>query len=186
MDLCRFDGAPCQVASTLRNEIEMHVERAAYSSEFRWCMSPVMALFVIRDLSAIWSLLGQQQTLIRTPAPDRSVTNDPNWTCSGLTAAKAPRRIVPRENRIVGGSRLAARIGPQGGDSFEEHPAMTNRTNADFLEVLLGQVRENPLVDLVVAECRLVFFEAQAPQPDHHVHDGAHNQWWRASSSGIR
>ena len=29
---------PCQVASTLRNEIEMHVERAAYSSEFRWCI----------------------------------------------------------------------------------------------------------------------------------------------------
>ena len=27
--------------------------------------------------------------------------------------------------------------------------------------------------------------EAKAPQPDHHVHDGAHNQWWRASSSGI-
>ncbi len=27
-----------------------------------------MALFVIRDLSAIWSLLGQQQTLIRTGA----------------------------------------------------------------------------------------------------------------------
>ena len=38
---------PCQVASTLRNEIEMHVERAAYSSEFRWCMSPVMAHHVI-------------------------------------------------------------------------------------------------------------------------------------------
>ena len=27
-----------------------------------------MALFVIRDLSAIWSLSGQQQTLIRTSA----------------------------------------------------------------------------------------------------------------------
>ena len=38
---------------------------------------------------------------------------------------------------------------------------MTNRTNADFLQVLLGQVREDPLVDLVVAECRLVFFETR-------------------------
>ena len=60
---------------------------------------------------------------------------------------------------------------------------MTNRTNADFLQVLLGQVREDPFVDLVVAESRLVFFEAQAPQPDHDVHDGAHNQWWRTSSA---
>ena len=30
------------------------------------------------------------------------------------------------------------------------------------------------------------FSEAQAPQPDHNVHDGAHNQWWRASSAGER
>ena len=29
-----------------------------------------------------------------------------------------------------------------------------------------GEARENPLVDLVVAESRLVFFEAEAPQPD--------------------
>jgi hypothetical protein len=61
---------------------------------------------------------------------------------------------------------------------------MTNRTNADFFQVLLGQVREDPFVDLVLAESRLVFFEAKAPQPDHHVHDGAHNQRWRPSSSG--
>jgi hypothetical protein len=62
---------------------------------------------------------------------------------------------------------------------------MSNRTNADFLQVLLGQVREDPFVDLVVAESRLVFFEAQAPQPDHHVHDGrAHNQGWPTSSAG--
>jgi|ERR1700733_3345828 hypothetical protein len=27
----------------------------------------------------------------------------------------------------------------------------------------------DPLVDLVVAECRLVFFEALAPQPDHDI-----------------
>jgi hypothetical protein len=52
---------------------------------------------------------------------------------------------------------------------------MTNGTDADFLQVLLGEVREDPLADLVVAECRLVFFEAQAPQPDHDVHDGALN-----------
>ena len=50
---------------------------------------------------------------------------------------------------------------------------MTNGTDADFLQVLLGQVRKDPLVNLVVAEYRLVFFEAQAPQPDHDVHGRA-------------
>src|SRR5277367_7162241 len=89
-----------------------------------------------------------------------------------------------RRGRHVSGRRLAARIGPQRGYSFEEYPAMTDRTNADFLQVLLGQVREDPFVDLVVAESRLVFFEAQAPQPDHHIHQGAHNQGWRVSSAG--
>ena len=39
-------------------------------------------------------------------------------------------------------------------------------TDADFLRGLLCQVREDPLVDLVVAECGLALFEAQAPQPD--------------------
>ena len=63
---------------------------------------------------------------------------------------------------------------------------MPECANAKLFEVLGGEAREDPLVDLVVAECRLVFFEAKAPQPDHNVHDGAHNQWWRASSSGIR
>ena len=31
------------------------------------------------------------------------------------------------------------------------------------------------LVYLVLAECRLILSEAQAPQPDHDVHDGGHN-----------
>ena len=35
-----------------------------------------------------------------------------------------------------------------------------------------------------VIKCRLVLPEAQAPQPDHNVHEGAHNQWWHTSSAG--
>lgn len=50
---------------------------------------------------------------------------------------------------------------------------MTDGTNADFLQVLLREAPEDPLVYLVVAERRLVSFEAQAPQPNHDVHDGA-------------
>jgi hypothetical protein len=50
---------------------------------------------------------------------------------------------------------------------------VTDRTNADFLQVLLCEAREDPLVYLVVAERSLVSFEAQAPQPNHDIHGGA-------------
>jgi hypothetical protein len=37
----------------------------------------------------------------------------------------------------------------QRNDGIEKYPAMTNGTDADFLQVLLGEVREDPLVDLL-------------------------------------
>jgi hypothetical protein len=39
-------------------------------------------------------------------------------------------------------------------------------------QVLFRQTRKNRLVYLVLAECRLILPEAQAPQPNHDVHDG--------------
>ena len=51
--------------------------------------------------------------------------------------------------------------------------AVTDRANANFLQVILREAREDPLVYLVVSECRLVSFEAQAPQPIYDVHDDA-------------
>ena len=71
------------------------------------------------------------------------------------------------------GRSLHARFGAQSRDSIEEYPAMTNRTDADFLQVLLGQAPQDPLVNLVLAEGDLILFEAQAPQPACHVHDSA-------------
>jgi hypothetical protein len=74
----------------------------------------------------------------------------------------------------------------RGFDSFSMsgwYPATTNGTNADLLQVLLGQVREDPLVDLVVAERSLILSKAKAPQPDHDVHDGARASPWSISSS---
>ena len=56
--------------------------------------------------------------------------------------------------------------------------------DAKLLQVLVRQARENRLVYVILAEDRLVLSEAKAPQPDHNVHEGAHNQWWRASSAG--
>ena len=62
--------------------------------------------------------------------------------------------------------------------------AVPNRRDAKLLQGLVRQARKNRLVYLILAECRLILPEAQAPQPDHNVHDGAHNRWWRASSAG--
>ena len=43
--------------------------------------------------------------------------------------------------------------------------------DAKLLQVLVRQARENRLVYVILAECRLVLPEAQAPQPDHNVHN---------------
>ena len=61
---------------------------------------------------------------------------------------------------------------------------MPDRGDAKLLQGLVRQARKNRLVDVIFAECRLILSEAQAPQPDHNVHWGAHNQWWHASSAG--
>jgi hypothetical protein len=48
----------------------------------------------------------------------------------------------------------------------------------------MRQARKNRLVYVILAECRLVFPEAQAPQPDHNVHRDAYKRWRRVSSPG--
>src|ERR1700724_654689 len=57
------------------------------------------------------------------------------------------------------------------------------RRGSELIQRLVRQARKDRLVYLILAECRLVLPEAQAPQPDHNVHDGAHNRGWRAASS---
>jgi hypothetical protein len=42
---------------------------------------------------------------------------------------------------------------------------MTNRADADLLQVLRREARQGLFVNLVLAEFRLVSFEAEAPQP---------------------
>ena len=64
------------------------------------------------------------------------------------------------------------------------YPAMTNRTGAKLLQSLVRQTRENRLVYVILAECRLVLPETQAPQPDHNVHYGVPDEGSRASWSG--
>jgi hypothetical protein len=46
------------------------------------------------------------------------------------------RTLLTGRRRYASGRRLAGRIGPQSGDSFEECSAVTNWTDANFLQVL--------------------------------------------------
>jgi hypothetical protein len=52
---------------------------------------------------------------------------------------------------------------------------MPHCRNAKLLQGLVRQARKDRLVYLILAECRLVLPEAQAPQLDHNVHEGAPN-----------
>jgi hypothetical protein len=47
---------------------------------------------------------------------------------------------------------------------------MSDRRHADVFEVLGCQLRQNCFVDRVLAECRLVLSEVEAPQPTSEVH----------------
>ena len=45
--------------------------------------------------------------------------------------------------------------------------------DAKLLQVLRRQVRQDRLVDLILAECSLILSEAEGPQPYAEVHDNA-------------
>jgi hypothetical protein len=67
--------------------------------------------------------------------------------------------------RFVSGKRLGAPSGASRSDSIEELEAMPNCCDAKLLQGLVRQARKNRLVYFVLAERRLIPFEAQAPQP---------------------
>ena len=73
--------------------------------------------------------------------------------------------------RCVG--RRSALIATQSSDSIQQLQPMPKCCDAKLLQVLCRQARKNRLVYLVVAERSLILPEAQAPQPDHDVHDDA-------------
>ena len=61
----------------------------------------------------------------------------------------------------------------------------TSSGDAQIPQVLSRQVRKDRLVYLILAECRLILPEAQAPQPDHDVHDGAQTECCNLSSCSL-
>ena len=50
---------------------------------------------------------------------------------------------------------------------------MPDGRDTKLLQVLSRQIREDGLINVVLAECPLVSFEAKAPQPSAEVHDNA-------------
>ena len=63
---------------------------------------------------------------------------------------------------------------------------MPERGDAKLFEVLGGEAREDPLVDLVVAECRLVFSRPRLRSQTTMSMTGAYNRGWRTSSARER
>jgi hypothetical protein len=64
-------------------------------------------------------------------------------------------------------------ISAQGGDGVKKPSAMPDNTDAQILQVVCRQGRQDHLVDLIFAECRLISLEAKAPQPTPDVHHRA-------------
>ena len=111
-----------------------------------------------------------------TPALGWSVIRG-RWQGPGRGAGRT------RRGGCANSGRLPARVVTQSGNGVEQLHPVPDCRDPKLLQGLVRQARKDRLVYLILAECRLILPEAQAPQPDHDVHDGAHNQWWRASSS---
>jgi hypothetical protein len=78
--------------------------------------------------------------------------------------------------KSVGKPYFRVCISAQGSDGVKKLSAMTDKTDAQIPQVVCRQGRQDRIVDLIFAECRLVPFEAKAPQPTPDVHHRA--QLW--------
>src|SRR5215472_6352410 len=128
-----------------------------------------------------------RRTRHRTCCPRAIRRGSSHIACS----ASKPRRSSPNRStscRRVTWRRSAASTGGPGDDSprvasplhgyqarsngFQELGSSAKR-NTDLAEMILRQIVQNRIVDGVLAECRLILFEAKAPQPTPEVHAGA-------------
>ena len=118
----------------------------------------------------------------RAVEPTKSENITVTWRRSARSSGEALGALGVVAASAEGALPLAsARSAAMASRSFT---AMPDDADAKLLQVLRRQARKNRLVNLVLAERSLILSEAKAPQPDHDVHDGAHNRGWRASSAG--
>src|SRR5260370_35347409 len=59
---------------------------------------------------------------------------------------------------------------------------MSDSVDTQLFQVLRRQARQDRIVNRVLAECRLILFEAEAPQPTPDVHSGVLNSAGAQSS----
>ena len=71
--------------------------------------------------------------------------------------AAKPAKVV-HEHDVPDIGEQAAALAPQ-------QLATMSEQDAQLLQILIRQIRQNRLIDRVVAECCLILFEAKAPQP---------------------
>src|SRR5262249_15632822 len=91
-----------------------------------------------------------------------------------------------RPGRCVNGQRFTALVVTQRSDSIEQLEPVTDCSDAELLQDLVRQARQDRLVNLILAECRLILPEAQAPQPDHDVHNERPRLSYREENRTIR
>ena len=58
----------------------------------------------------------------------------------------------------------------QAGEGGKQPAAVADKGHTEVFQVLCGQARQNPGVDVVVAECLLILAQAQAAQPSPDLH----------------
>ena len=73
---------------------------------------------------------------------------------------------------IVAG-QWCAYFGVQCCYSVEQLAAVPDKSDTKVLQVLRRQPRQDRVVDPILAECRLILFEAKPPQPTSDIHGGA-------------
>jgi len=94
----------------------------------------------------------------------------------GMDFANVRERRVERIHHLLEGEDAVVTWNDETStafDSIQQLHTVPNRGDAKLLQVLVRQARENRLVYVILAEDGLILPEAQAPQPDHDVHDGA-------------
>ena len=95
------------------------------------------------------------------------------WRRSALSLGG---RRFPQERHVT---VLCGRVGAQSSDGVEKLPAVPDNADAKILQVFRRQVRQDHVVDCVLAEHRLILSKAKAPQPTTDVHNGSPNSaWW--------
>src|ERR1700739_321755 len=98
--------------------------------------------------------------------PTRSENITVTWRRSAVSLAASS--VARASDSGVGARALAGK--EEGGEQLATTP---DKSDAKLLQVLRRQPRQDAVVDLIIAECCLILFEAKPPQPTSEIHGAA-------------